>query len=355
MKTTKLVCVIGVTIALVAGPSSSAFAADDAGIIETILEDAAQGTNDGDAIVADVDDVTATIPLDVSEPLTLQADGGAEILMSLPASSGMSAVDADAAAVTHVLDDGSSILPLVRSNGVLQVLSVIPDDASPASFVYGLTAGEGSSLVALSDGSVELVDAAGEPVAVVAAPWATDAAGKTIETWFTTDGGWLTQVVDLEAAGDVTYPVVADPAASVTYTKYTATDVSKTYNWTNKSKQIGICKVLSGAGGGTCSISNSYSVSTSIQTSLGASVSDVSASIGFNSSKTVTGTITWTSGEAPVGSSFKAWATGTRATYKVQKWTGTKLLGQKNVNWRVVSTSGTLTAFSPVVGFSVGQ
>ncbi|MFQ4150570.1 hypothetical protein AAGW05_18110 [Arthrobacter sp. LAPM80] len=149
--------------------------------------------------------------------------------------------------------------------------------------------------------------------------------------------------------------LVASPLAQVTMYKYTVVNVQKTSNWTNKALQIGLCKVAAGAGGGRCTISNTYTVGTSIQTSLGIGVADVAANLGFSATKTVSGTIAWTSGVAPVGSSFKAWATGTRATYQVQYWKGTKVTGQTNVNWVLQSTSGTLTAFSPVQGFTVGQ
>lgn len=148
---------------------------------------------------------------------------------------------------------------------------------------------------------------------------------------------------------------VASPLAQVTMYKYTVVNVQKTSNWTDKTKQIGICKVAAGAGGGRCTISNTYTVGTTIQTSLGIGVTDVAANLGFSSTKTVSGTIAWTSGVAPVGSSFKAWATGTRATYQVQYWKGTKVTGQTNVSWVLQSTSGTLAAFSPVQGFTVGQ
>lgn len=163
------------------------------------------------------------------------------------------------------------------------------------------------------------------------------------------------QVVDASGLTDVAYPVVADPAISVTYTKYVAVNVKKSYNWTKAAKQIGYCEIRSGAAGGTCQIANSYSVSASIQTSLGATVGEVSSSIGFNASATASGTITWRSGRAPVGSRYKAWAVGARATYQLQKWTGHTVLGQSRVTWQLTSTSGALTSFSPIVGFSVGQ
>lgn len=151
---------------------------------------------------------------------------------------------------------------------------------------------------------------------------------------------------------------VAVPArGSVTYTRYDTIDLKKTPNWTNKAEQIGICKIRKGAGG-TCQISNSYSVSTSISTSFGLTAGHVASTIGFNKDHSVSSSVTWTSPSHKKGSaavSYKAWAVGTKATYKIQKWKGYKALGQKNTRWVLESTSPTLTAFSPVKGFEAGK
>lgn len=53
-------------------------------------------------------------------------------------------------------------------------------------------------------------DAQNQPLVAVAAPWAKDANGKDVRTYFTTNGKKLTQHVAHKAQG-VAYPVVADP------------------------------------------------------------------------------------------------------------------------------------------------
>ncbi|WP_307295070.1 hypothetical protein [Microbacterium natoriense] len=342
------------TAAVGGTPASAEEVAQQADLVDEIVLDAAAGEDgSGDATIAQIDEVTAVIPADLSRPVTVESEAGTTIELILPQGDGSTRTVPDIATITHDLNDGSSIVPVVRSNGVLQVLSVINDASSPTSFVYGVTADSGGSMSPLPDGGVGVLSAAGKEVAIVAPPWAKDANGQDIPTRFELDGNKLTQIVDTASVPSATYPVVADPAVSVKYTKYTVIDLVPTKNWTNKARQLGICKIQAGAGGGTCS--NSYSVSTSIQTSLGATVGDVSAGIGFNASKSVTGTVTWTSGKAAAGTTYKAWAVGTRVTYKVQKWTGYKTLGMKTPNWRIDSTSGTLTAFSPVVGFAVSK
>lgn len=231
------------------------------------------------------------------------------------------------------------------------VLEQILDDTAPARL-------EGDDVVARTDDVTAVLpadDPAGQEAAMVAPPWALDADGRSIPTHYEIDGGRLTQVVDTADTADVTYPVVADPGVSVTYTQYRITSLRRTYNWTNRGVQIGLCKIERGAGGGQCTISASREVETTIQTSLGASVNDVAVGINFSASNKRTVSVSWTSPRASVGSSFKAWATGTKATYQVQKWIGNKVAGEYRPRWRLADTSGQLTAFTPTDGFAVGQ
>lgn len=258
-------------------------------------------------------------------------------------------------AVEHELGDGSSIIPAVRSNGVLQVMSVMNDAAAPTTFTYEVAAGEGGLLVAQPDGGVSVLDRAGQEAATVAPPWALDADGRSVPTHYEIDGGRLTQIIDTAAVGDLTYPVVADPGVSVTYYRYDVIDVRRTMNWTNRGVQLAICKVHNGAARGTCTMSASYEVESAIDAAFGASKSGISATIGVRESKTVKGSVSWTSPPAPAGSSYKAWAVGTLVTYKIQKWVSHKTLGMRYPIWTLEGTSRTLSAFDPQVGFAVGQ
>jgi hypothetical protein len=72
-----------------------------------------------------------------------------------------------------------------------------------------------------------------------------------------------------------------------------------------------------------------------------------------NAEASASGSISRTSPRAAVGSTYKAWAVGTRVTYKIQKWKVTKA-GGRTVR-KLVGTSNTLAAFQPVRGSAVGQ
>lgn len=342
----------------VAGGMTPAFA-DEApeGVLEAIVADTAPARMQGDELVAEVGDVRAEIPVDTEEPLTLQSGNGPEISITLPRGDGR---DEDPSregrgAVSRDLGDGSRIVPAGRSNGILQILSVLNDVEAPTSFDYDVAVGDDGSLITAADGGARVLDGDGQEAAVIAAPWAVDASGKQIPTRFVVEQSRLTQIVDTASVADVQYPVVADPAVSVTSTQYRVVDVTKTTNWTNRAEQIGLCKIERGGGGGQCTISASRQVSTSVGVSLGAPVGDVAAGLNFSVSNVRTVSVSWTSPPSPVGSSYKAWATGTRATYRIQKWVGHRVLGQSSTRWQLVGTSGILTAFTPNAGFAIGQ
>lgn len=346
----------GIVAALILGSAVPATADEDQpAVLDDIVRDTAPAAPSGDDLVARVGDVTAVLPGDLDDPVTLTSQSGATVSLTLPTEASVIATDREGAgAVGHDLDNGSRIVPALRSNGLLQVLSVLESERAPTSFTYGVETGAASSLVAVEDGGVRLLDAAGQDVAAIAPPWAIDDAGNAVPTRYEIDGNLLIQVVDTSIPG-IVYPVVADPGVSVTYTQYRLTEVSKTYNWTNRAEQIGLCKIERGGGGGQCTISASRQVQTSIGVSLGATVSDVATGLNFSASDTRTVSVSWTSPPSRVGSSYKAWATGTRATYRVQRWVGHRVLGQSATQWRLVETSGTLAAFAPNQGFAIGQ
>lgn len=354
----KLVTAMVLVGVCVASGMTPAFA-DEApdGVLEAIVADTAPARLQGDELVAQVGDVRAEIPVVPEVPLTLQSGNGPEISITLPR--GDNNVEAPAregaGAVSLDLGDGSRIIPTIRSNGIVQILSVLHDADAPTSFEYDVAVGPGGSLVMAVDGGVRLLDGAGQEVASVAAPWALDALGKHIPTWFLVEQNRLTQIVDTASVDDVQYPVVADPAVSATYYRYDAVNVSRTYNWTNKGIQLAICKVQAGASRGTCTMSAGYELQTSVDTSFGLTKGFVAANVGVSESRKVTGTVSWTSPPASAGSSYKAWAVGTRVTYRLQKWVGRRVLGMSATRWSLESTSGTLTSFEPQVGFAVGQ
>ncbi len=92
-----------------------------------------------------------------------------------------------------------------------QILVVVRDADAPTSYRFPIRAKAGSEAVVQPDGSVAItstVNGVTVPDAVIAAPWARDAAGRSVRTWFEVDGTTLVQHVEHHGAK---YPVVADP------------------------------------------------------------------------------------------------------------------------------------------------
>ena len=322
-------------------------------VVSEILDDAAVGVEEGDSVVTDIVGGTVTLPIDSGDPVTLAPAEGPTLSIALPQSTAVESSEPapESGAVVHDLNDGSVILPVVKDDGTVQILSVIDSADAPHTFSYVLDATGGVVLEAQPDGGAVVLGADGEELASIAAPWAVDASGAAIPTRYTIDGGTLTQHV--EPAEGASYPIVADPAVTQTRYEYRYVNVARTSNYTNKANQLGICKVASGGGGTTCAISNSYSVGTTVGLSFGLSKQAVSAGINVSASHTVSGSVSCTSPPLAAGSSYKAWAVGTRTTYKIQKWKIVKAGGRTITSLQ--GTSGSLTAFSPVVGFACGK
>lgn len=154
-------------------------------------------------------DTSATIPVDATEGISLEQDGGV-VTVGLPnatqASPGV--VDEDGL-VQYDNQDGSTTVPLVRADGELQITTVIEDASAPQRYEYSVTSDRGR-LIDAGDGAFAVVNAAGQPTAMITAAWAKDANGRDVPTRYEQLGDTLVQIV--EHSNKYAYPIVADPA-----------------------------------------------------------------------------------------------------------------------------------------------
>ncbi|SDR79479.1 hypothetical protein SAMN04489860_0074 [Paraoerskovia marina] len=159
------------------------------------------------------------VSLDPSDPVVFGQEGARGIEVSLPdevtVDTGTVADDgsivyedngADAHAAVQALDDGG-----VRLQTVLEG----PD--APQTYTYDFASDVFP--IVLEDGSVELVAGVAEgarmSVGQFDAPWAKDANGSDVETWYTAEGNSLVQhVVHDEGSA---YPITADPKGTRTW------------------------------------------------------------------------------------------------------------------------------------------
>lgn len=96
-------------------------------------------------------------------------------------------------------------------NGREQSLLLLEGPDSPREHRFAMDVPAGGQMVNNADGSVDIVDADGNVVEHVKAPWAYDALGRPVETHFEVDNetGALVQIVDPERT--TLLPILADP------------------------------------------------------------------------------------------------------------------------------------------------
>ncbi|MGL5824576.1 MAG: hypothetical protein ACRCYU_07035 [Nocardioides sp.] len=94
-------------------------------------------------------------------------------------------------------------------NGV-RALVLIDGPEAPERFEFNIGGGV-TSLTLAADGGVNALDSSGGVVAMAPAPWAVDAAGRSVPTHYEVSGTTLVQVVE-HRASSFTYGIVADPS-----------------------------------------------------------------------------------------------------------------------------------------------
>lgn len=106
--------------------------------------------------------------------------------------------------------NGSASSVLAKSDGSLQVATVIESSIAPSRYSYEIELPKGAKLVRGSDGNVTFVSSDGKFLGGVAPSWAIDARGATVPTRYDISGSTLTQFVDHKSLA-YSYPIVADP------------------------------------------------------------------------------------------------------------------------------------------------
>jgi hypothetical protein len=152
-------------------------------------------------------DASASLSPEASTGITTTS-AGRSITIGLPSrarsvvtATGMAAFDND---------DNSVVVPVLKTNGSVQVVTVSANANAPTRYAYPVILQKGQTLSLLPSGQVVLLDAVGNALGMMTAPWALDATGNPVPTRYEVTGNVVTQVVDLYAPG-IVFPVVADP------------------------------------------------------------------------------------------------------------------------------------------------
>lgn len=106
--------------------------------------------------------------------------------------------------------DGSRTIPLSRSDGSLQVVTVIETPSAPRAYSVGIDLPAGTALSDAENGALLAIAPDGTMALGVAPAWAYDAAGVAVPTRYEVTGSVITQVVEHDS-GEYQYPITADP------------------------------------------------------------------------------------------------------------------------------------------------
>lgn len=142
-----------------------------------------------------------------ADEMSIDADGVPEVTLGLPTvGAGQVVGEALAADGVHEQVD---VVARPTADGV-QALLLIDGPSAPQRYPFPVDVGGVPAHLTLTpNGSIEIRrSASAAPVAIVEAPWATDAAGQPVPTHYDIEGDTLVQVVHHAGAA---YPVVADP------------------------------------------------------------------------------------------------------------------------------------------------
>ncbi|MDR6200874.1 hypothetical protein QE374_002783 [Microbacterium sp. SORGH_AS428] len=329
-------------------PDSTEATVIDQPAIQEALEGAATLVpSDEDGIVVEgvVDDVSVAVPVDSAGPLVIQAVDGPTISITLPAADTSAAAQPlTGSTVAYDNADGSTTVPVIGADGVIQVLTVLSEEGATSSFSYVIDVDGGGGVTPLPDGGFAVLDAAGDEIATATAPWAVDANGGSVPTRYEISANVVTQIVDDSAVSKDAYPVVADPAITVTRYEYIPINVTTKTKQPNLKKLVGGCKTA--VANTTCTVSGSYTVGATVNATMGLSASQVGTTIGMSASASITGAITCTSPKMPARSEYKAYIMGTFKYFDLQKWKVTKAGGI--TARRLMETSRNQVAFTPI-------
>lgn len=108
----------------------------------------------------------------------------------------------------RVLDGSIDTATSTPSGG--QFEWVISSSSSATSRTFAVEADTDVSLSVDPNSGAIVVSQEDEPVALIESPWAKDANGRAVPTYFTVEGSEFTQYVDTSAGG-YAYPITADP------------------------------------------------------------------------------------------------------------------------------------------------
>lgn len=208
------VAIIGMTVS---SPVASASSTPDQGALDQVLASRPfEGAQSRSSPQAPPEAKTQRVEFGEGGSMSIVAAGGQRLTVQAAATSQGKAVKqskGNVKASTLTVDKLHSFVFAQRGDESGAGFVVINNEYAPRSFAFDFTFdGQPAEVVVASDGSAVVMDAGGQVVNHIAAPWARDAEGKQVPTKYSASGNRLIQ--HIEFGKKTAFPVVADPQFS---------------------------------------------------------------------------------------------------------------------------------------------
>jgi len=158
------------------------------------------------------DGSTVEIPDEADEPLVLESTDGETTEIELPGNGDDAHVGDDGSVVYEDAAPDTDLLVQAQEEGGVRVITVIDGAGAPTQFAFGVDVTPTTFMTVSDDGGVVIFDPETGHLDVVPAPWAYDANGDEVPSWYTIANNSVILNVDHRAVE--AYPVVADPCWS---------------------------------------------------------------------------------------------------------------------------------------------
>lgn len=266
MKTAPKLLALTATMALLLNTIAGPAQADDASpqeVLETLASASLLQNSPAESLLKDVyaassdlGESTLRIPSRSSQQIVLTTRAKEQISIGLPFGyQGSAGRQVYGRSISFDNKNGSTTVVLPKTDGSVQVATIIDGVSAPTSFIYPLTLPAGGLALVSSAGLVLILDSQGQYAAAVAPPWAIDAKGVKVPTRFDLRGNLLVQSVD-HLTNKVTYPVVADPWFGV--------DMIDRTSWNRTSEFSPTLSVYPSAWGRAVALATTYPLSSGL-------------------------------------------------------------------------------------------
>ena len=224
------------TAALACTSINSSFAEDPVLLDESLIAETVLNVS---GVPQDTSEIgsPSNLPSDPGQPVTFD---GSDFGLSILEDGTTSTSDVNGLRIYSGTDTATSTVIQPTDQGA-NVMVVLQSPAAPSDFSFDLHLADTDTAALEDDGSVSVTSSDGKRAATVQTPWAVDANGSPLTTFFSLDGGVLTQTVVPDS--QVVYPVVADPAVTV-HDPDAATDRSESgFNFSSAAGMPGSCRL----------------------------------------------------------------------------------------------------------------